>query len=191
SLEWAKARGAVVQRHSYESALDLATFEPARFSGVPQGLQARGIRLTTMADLPPEAGRQLYDLWAKTAHDNPSYRGGGDPPFEHWSKWVLQNPNMPLDCLIVAMDGDRIVGTTGLLRLDNGSYYTDYTGVDREYRGRGIALALKLFSIRKALAAGAPYMRTNNDSTNAPMLAVNRKLGYTPRPGVFIVDLTI
>jgi hypothetical protein len=26
-------------------------------------------------------------------------------------------------------------------------------------------------------------MRTNNDSENAPMLAVNRKLGYRPEPG--------
>ncbi|HEY7850574.1 MAG TPA: hypothetical protein VIC27_10950, partial [Ktedonobacterales bacterium] len=27
--------------------------------------------------------------------------------------------------------------------------------------------------------------RTNNDSQNAPMLAVNRKLGYQPQPGFY------
>jgi hypothetical protein len=29
---------------------------------------------------------------------------------------------------------------------------------------------------------GARYPRTNNDSQNAPMLVVNRKLGYRPEP---------
>jgi hypothetical protein len=27
------------------------------------------------------------------------------------------------------------------------------------------------------------YIRTNNDSQNAPILAINRKLGYTAEPG--------
>jgi hypothetical protein len=26
-------------------------------------------------------------------------------------------------------------------------------------------------------------IRTNNDSRNAPMLAINRKMGYQPEPG--------
>jgi hypothetical protein len=32
---------------------------------------------------------------------------------------------------------------------------------------------------------GAGTIRTNNDSLNAPMLAINRKLGYCPLPGYF------
>ena len=53
------------------------------------------------------------------------------------------------------------------------------------WRGRGIALALKLLAIRAARRYGARYLRTNNDSENAPMLAVNRKLGYQPAPGYY------
>jgi RimJ/RimL family protein N-acetyltransferase len=59
------------------------------------------------------------------------------------------------------------------------------TGVDRAYRGRMIALALKLLTIQYAKERGAEAIVTNNDSQNAPMLAVNRKLGYVPRPGIF------
>jgi GNAT superfamily N-acetyltransferase len=58
------------------------------------------------------------------------------------------------------------------------------TGVDRPYRGRGLALALKLRTIRLARRYGAAYIRTHNDSENAPMLALNRKLGYQPEPGL-------
>jgi hypothetical protein len=32
---------------------------------------------------------------------------------------------------------------------------------------------------------GVRYLRTNNDAENAPMLAVNRKLGYRPEPGCY------
>src|SRR5687768_12049361 len=32
---------------------------------------------------------------------------------------------------------------------------------------------------------GMRYVRTHNDSKNAPMLAINRKLGYKPEPGYY------
>jgi len=60
-----------------------------------------------------------------------------------------------------------------------------HTGVLKEYRGRKIALALKLLAIRFARACGATYIRTNNDSQNAPILAINEKLGYKPQQGLF------
>jgi hypothetical protein len=44
---------------------------------------------------------------------------------------------------------------------------------------------MKLRSIRYAKAAGAVYIRTNNDSENGPMLAINRKLGYQSQPGLY------
>lgn len=39
--------------------------------------------------------------------------------------------------------------------------------------------------IRCANEKGASYIVTDNDSQNAPVLAINRKLGYVPRPGIF------
>ena len=48
------------------------------------------------------------------------------------------------------------------------------------YRGRGLALAVKLASIHWAAANGVTLLVTTNDATNAPMLAINRRLGYEP-----------
>ncbi len=59
------------------------------------------------------------------------------------------------------------------------------TGVVASYRGRKIALALKLLAIRYAWSHGAKTIRTHNDSLNAPMLAINRKLGYQPQSGKY------
>jgi GNAT superfamily N-acetyltransferase len=63
--------------------------------------------------------------------------------------------------------------------------YNAFTGVLREYRGRGLAQALKLQTILLAKEEGMRYVRTHNDSNNTPMLAVNRKLGYKPEPGYY------
>ncbi len=72
----------------------------------------------------------------------------------------------------------------------NGNAHNDMTGVRREYRGRGIALALKLLAIRFARSVGAQEITTSNDSLNAPMLAVNRKLGYQPQNGQYKLNCT-
>ena len=44
-----------------------------------------------------------------------------------------------------------------------------------------------MLGIRCAKAFGAATIRTNNDSENAPMLAINRKLGYKPLPGKYLL----
>jgi hypothetical protein len=44
---------------------------------------------------------------------------------------------------------------------------------------------LKLQTILLAKQKGIRYVRTDNDSKNAPMLAINRKLGYKPEPGYY------
>jgi RimJ/RimL family protein N-acetyltransferase len=55
-----------------------------------------------------------------------------------------------------------------------------FTGTLREYRGRGLALAVKLATTRWAAEHGITQISTDNDETNAPMLAINRRLGYKP-----------
>jgi GNAT superfamily N-acetyltransferase len=59
---------------------------------------------------------------------------------------------------------------------------TDDTGVIREYRRRGIAMALKLHGIAHAQEQGYQKLRTMNESTNRPMLNINERLGFVKRP---------
>jgi predicted GNAT superfamily acetyltransferase len=87
---------------------------------------------------------------------------------------------------ILALDGDRFVGLAAVgYFAETNSMYNLMTGVDEAYRGRKLAQALKLRSIRYAQSCGADFIRTNNDSENGPMLAINRKLGYQPQPGLY------
>jgi predicted GNAT superfamily acetyltransferase len=87
---------------------------------------------------------------------------------------------------ILAADGDQFVGLSAVGYFEqSNSCYNLMTGVLASHRGRKIAQALKLRSIQFAKAIGAAYIRTNNDSENAAMLAINRKLGYVPKPGIY------
>jgi hypothetical protein len=59
---------------------------------------------------------------------------------------------------------------------------TDWTGVARAGRGRGVARAVKCETVMQAIALGVDRIRTDNDSQNAPILHINQTMGYKRRP---------
>lgn len=185
SLAFARQRGFEMERHVFESTLVPSAFDEAPFAGAVERAEASGIRFFTVAEAPGEATeRGMYDLYRRTAWDIPGFMLTAYPPYEDWHRWVFQSSESRPELMIIAADGDQFVGCSNLVEnVVSRTLYTDYTCVDKAYRGRGIALALKILSIRAAQKWGAPLMRTNNDSQNGPMLAVNRKLGYVPQPG--------
>ena len=60
--------------------------------------------------------------------------------------------------------------------------WVGFTGVRREVRGRGIATALKLESIRYAREQGYREIRTMNNALNQSMLRINEALGFRREP---------
>lgn len=81
---------------------------------------------------------------------------------------------------VVVEAGEPVAFTLVLANHHDGRAETQMTAVSRERRGRGLAYAVKVDSLRRARAAGLRTMLTSNDLENAPMLAVNRKLGFEP-----------
>lgn len=186
SLAFAERRGYVKERRMFESVLELDRYEADAGLAASIGEAERsGIRFVTLADEPGEASeRKLHELYRVTHPDIPGYTGDF-PWFEEWKKWSIDVPGARPEWFHIAKDGDRYVGVAALVRNEQTeALYHEYTGVLPEYRGRRIALALKLLGIRSAQAAGTPYLRTHNDSANAPMLRINRDLlGFRAEPG--------
>jgi RimJ/RimL family protein N-acetyltransferase len=99
---------------------------------------------------------------------------------------VLQAHWFRADGQILAVDGERYVGLGAVgFEPDGITAFNAFTGVDKAYRGRGIAQALKILAAQYAQTNGARVIVTSNDSENAPMLAVNDKLGYVRQPGPY------
>lgn len=188
SVQFAEHHGYYIERHIYESILDLSAFDERPLRGALDTAQQAGIHFTTMADFDDalEARRKLWEVESIIVRDIPGFNASSMRPFEAFNEQVCEAPGYRADWQIIALDGETWVG---LARLDpteaTEAMYNAITGVLPAYRGHGIALALKVLSIRAARQHGARYLRTNNDSQNAPMRAVNRKLGYQPEPGYY------
>ena len=143
-----------------------------------------GIELMTVADWPdPQAMPKLHALDDSTRKDIPTTFPILPEPVEDFTRRAGA-PDRPHDVWWIALAGDRPVAMS-YLRIPpvRGNAWTGYTCCDREYRGRGLARAVKLQSLAQAVERGMPFVYTDNDSENAPMLHINEKLGYRPRPG--------
>jgi GNAT superfamily N-acetyltransferase len=184
SLPFVQKRGFTVDAHVFELELDVKQFDPAKYEGFIEQVGASDIQFVTLADLPGEESEQkLYELCVETSKDNPG-QYGSLPPFAQWRNEFFPEGASRNDWVFIVMEGDTFVGVTQLYSTETeGVIYTNYTGVRKEYRGRGIAKALKLRSIREAMKEGAHTMTTDSEATNVPMQSVNRSLGYRPGKG--------
>lgn len=189
ALTFGRKHGFQVFAEQRAGRLEVAAFDEAPFAGLVEQVQRSGIAFFAYPDQPEAAEkRRLYELYKVTDLDTPGYAGTDParyPPFESWHDEIFgQGEKVPPGCLIVARDGDRLVGLNILqVKGIEGGLYTEYTGVLQAYRGRKIAQALKLLSIKAAQERRAPYLTTRNDSRNGPMLAINAKLGFVRTQG--------
>ncbi len=145
---------------------------------------AEGIRFATLAEWDhPEKLRRLHELNELTKQDIPHTVPILPQSFEDFESRALA-PDRPHDRYWIALHGDAPVALS-FLRFPpvRGSVWTGYTCCHPDYRGRGLARAVKLQSLAQAIELGVPVVCTDNDSQNAPMLHINERLGYRRRPG--------
>ncbi|MCC3372657.1 GNAT family N-acetyltransferase [Cohnella sp. REN36] len=193
-LRFAERRGFAVERHAFQSVLrlDRDLPESSAEDETLAALEREGLRYTTLAEEPgEESERKLHALYQETMFDIPGFTGEV-PVFEEWRKWYLQPDGYAPEQVLIVADGERYVGVSNVIykAATNGMYH-EYTGVSRSHRGRRVGRALKLLARQLAKRRGADYIRTDNDSLNAPILRINRSMGYEPLRGSYriVADL--
>ena len=183
SAVFVERRGYSRVAHTYESVLDLSTYDPSRFHVTPR-IEAQ---MFTFGSTPmdEQAERLLWDLNAETSLDEPHHDEGYRPSFEEFRASVIQASWFdPHGQFIATVEGEW-VGLCAIARFHTKGFSNLFTGIRRECRGKGLAKWLKVAGTNFAQMSGAAELRTNNDSRNAPMIAVNRWLGYQAEPGWF------
>jgi GNAT superfamily N-acetyltransferase len=123
----------------------------------------------------------VYELDLEASRDIPGEENFDAMTLADWTKRFWRTPFADDEASLVAYVDGRLAGLT-MLRVDrpSGRAENNLTATRREFRGRGLARLLKSHSLHRAAQAGATRAVTDNDETNAPMLAVNRALGYRP-----------
>lgn len=180
-------RGFLERQREWESRLAVPAFDFAPLAEAEPRVAAQGIAITTLqAELAnhPDATRQAYELYLACERNVPDVDPVTDVSYDYFLAHNVEAPNALPDAWFLAKDGERYVGVSDLFGspADPALLYQGLTGVLRPYRGRGIAMALKLHGIRYARRHGIQTIVTGNGSTNAAMLRINDALGFQRQP---------
>lgn len=180
------------KKHSIGMSLDLARFDDRPYDALISRLQAEGFQFTSMDALgnTEAAQRKLYALNDMTSSETPGSEGvHAWLDFEDFQRSVCGSDWYKPAGQMVVIDtaGGEWVGMSAITRFKGADYaYNLHTGVDRRYRGRKLAQAVKVLALRYArevLKVGE--VRTNHNSQNDPMIAIDCKFGYVQTPGMF------
>lgn len=172
------------------SYVELDAFEPERWRESVDRVEREGVRLRPIGDV--LAGldegaierfwRAVWEAEAPMWEDIPFSAPTPHWAFEQFYKMAAKSGQLLADASVVAYAGDRIVGFTETADRQGKDGWTWMTGVARDHRGRGVALALKVAALTLAKKKGLRAMCTVNDEPNKAMRGVNIKLGYQPVP---------
>ncbi len=141
--------------------------------GVPEGIE-----IVSVAER-PELWRAAYDPLALQAFVDMALERPVEASLEQWERdWI----NWP-EATFVALAGGEVVGCAGLMR-DAGRpdrAENALTAVRRDWRGRGVASALKRATLAFAAAHGVGEVYTWTQRGNDDMRRLNERLGYIYR----------
>jgi GNAT superfamily N-acetyltransferase len=189
-------RGFAEKQIAWESRLDVSSVDLERFREYSENVHRQGITITNLAEARTEGQeslKKLHELVQIISADMPSPAVFTPTSYEQWEAFELKNPNLLPDGYMIAKDGSKYVGLSTVWRIDKDprGLVQGNTGVRREYRGKGIAVALKLRVIDFARRNGYVKVKTWNASDNASMLAVNTKLGFKREVGWITLEKSL
>jgi len=166
----------------WESMLDLSRCDLERLQNEVDRVVSSGIGIMSVASYAAERRdwkRELHQLFTDVERDVPVPFPTQEVGFDDFEALNLGRRFVG-EGFFVAVDGDELVGLTEPQHVDDvpGAIEQNLTGVRADYRGRGIATALKSQAAIWAAQAGYTSIRTQNAQSNVAMLAVNDRLGF-------------
>jgi mycothiol synthase len=141
----------------------------------PEATVPPGVELVSVAARPSLLG-EAYPL----ARQGYADMATPEPVGIGLDEWLSDEATIPAGSLAALAGGD-LVGYTGLCRAPDGAVEDGLTVVRRDWRRRGLALALKRAKLAWAATNGIEEIVTWTQRGNESMRAVNERLGYVYR----------
>jgi mycothiol synthase len=178
SIRFVEKRGFVEIERQKEVILDLTR------TAVQEPRVPEGIAIVSRAER-PDLERGEYELSQHAVRDIPGLDSTVEETFEEWRAFKIERPGVDPELCFLALAGEELVGSAEIVVI-SGTAYHGLTAVARDWRGRGIAEALKRTQIEAAGRRGFAKLVTESQQDNAPMRRLNEKLGYEPVPGTIV-----
>jgi len=152
--------------------LDLATIEP------PDVDPPAGIRIASRAEEPDRLDG-MYAIAVQADEDIPG--SAGVQTYAQWRAQDIDKPSRRPELCFIALAGEEVVGYAVLQAYGDEAFH-GLTATRRDWRGKGVATALKRAQIAAAKRAGFRRLLTESEERNEPMRRLNEKLGFVPAP---------
>jgi mycothiol synthase len=165
---------AFAERHGF-GEVDRQVEQVKPVGAEPSALVPRGVRFVTVARQPGLL-RRAHELARQGFEDVATPY----PVTVALADWLAEEATEP-EGSFVALAGDEVVGYTGLCRRADGGVEDGLTVVRRDWRRRGLALALERAKLAWAAANGIHEIVTWTQAGNEGMRALNELLGYEYR----------
>ncbi len=187
AMRFAQSRGFLEVKRDFESLLDIRNFLTEPYQTKISSLESNGVQLLSWAEADSlERRQELHRVFEIVRQDVPRAEPATPITFEFLDENVLSDSLMQAS--FYALENNKIIGFTGCFKGARDGWVDQWlTATTRETRGRGIATALKVKQIQVAQKLGFTTIRTDNDTRNTAMLAINDKLGFIRQPAMLVM----
>ncbi|MFC4565319.1 GNAT family N-acetyltransferase [Nocardiopsis mangrovi] len=167
---FAAAKGYTERSRSHFQRLDLAGLPAAPLR--PDGVELRPVSLYS------NDPRAVHAAEADAAQGLPSDVPSTPMPYTAWAATIWEDPRIDRELSTLVLVHGEPAGIVAWQSDGKTRLKSSFTGTAPRFRGRGLATYAKATLLHRARERGFQTAYTENDAGNAPMLAINARLGY-------------
>ncbi|MGB1288246.1 MAG: GNAT family N-acetyltransferase, partial [Aggregatilineales bacterium] len=112
AVAFAENRGFEIRHHTFNSVLDVTSFDTAPYTQLIRDIEAQGVRFSSLiAEGNNDVTlRKLYALNKRVAEDEPTHDGSSEHSYQTWKSYIAGADWFYPAGQLVAIDGENFVG---------------------------------------------------------------------------------